>query len=311
MRFSLVAILLLAVSAAPAAAQTTVAPDPSSVGPLMGVTVLSGQPDAARQFWNRGLQMRLRETVLSGEAATRFVGHYGLPVQGDVNIVALDRPRANGDVGPVIRLITVASSTPQARPDAAARGVAAVGFAANAPGRLNAIAGSGGVVPTGDRFAAPDGVTVTVRTASGPTGPLAPIDASSGIGGPAFATLVVGSLDAAGRMLADVLGWAARGAATTTADGQRIQTWYAPGSTTGFLELVEARAGAPEAGPGRGVALLSFATESLTAAQARAAKAGLTVRRAPATILLPGTGPVRSMIVETPDGVLLEIYQPL
>ncbi|NDE87153.1 MAG: hypothetical protein EB048_06140 [Gammaproteobacteria bacterium] len=60
----------------------------------------------------------------------------------------------------------------------------------------------------------------------------------------------------------------------------------------------------------RGIGLWSFPTADVTLVRERALRQGATVRREPLLIETPGLGVVHSMILATPDGFPIEVYQP-
>lgn len=163
-------------------------------------------------------------------------------------------------------------------------------------------------------YRAPDGVLV-LGIDRGAMPPVGPIDPSSGIGGPAYASIVVEDLAGSEKFMRGVLRFEKRRDTVFTssgsrgglglADGQRFvfQQWFAPGSTTGYvilLKMLERPAAAAHRAPHSGLAMLGFTAASLAAVEARARAGGFHVAARP-------TRTFRSLIVEMPDGFPMEI----
>ena len=165
-------------------------------------------------------------------------------------------------------------------------------------------------------YRAPDGVLV-LGIARGAMRPVGPIDAATGIGGPAYASVVVQDLAGSERFMRDVLRYEKRRDAVFTsagsrgglglADGQRFvfQQWFAPGASTGYVIVIKMLDRPPtSAGDGgfthRGLAMLGFEANDLTAVEQRAVTAGVRIVARP-------TAAHPTLLLAMPDGFLIEI----
>jgi hypothetical protein len=164
-------------------------------------------------------------------------------------------------------------------------------------------------------YQGPDGVLV-LGIDRGDMAPVGPIDAGSGIGGPAYASFVVENLPATEAILKGVLRYEKRRDAVFTSagpkgglgleSGQRFafQQWYAPGARTGYLvvmKMLDRPVSPPQRGgfTRRGIAMLGFDAADLGAVALRAHEVG-------ARIVAKPTKSAPSLIVALPDGFLIE-----
>jgi hypothetical protein len=94
----------------------------------------------------------------------------------------------------------------------------------------------------------------------------------------------------------------------------RFQQWFAPGAHTGYLVIMQLernRRPAPQP-PGlrsRGIGLWSFPTARFDEVQARATRRGVCLLREPVELESPGFGQIRTMVLATPDGFPVEVFQ--
>jgi hypothetical protein len=164
-------------------------------------------------------------------------------------------------------------------------------------------------------YKAPDGVLV-LGIDRGAMTPAGPIDAATGIGGPAYASLVVGDLPRTEAFMKVVLRYEKRRDAIFAssgpkgglglAEGQRFafQQWFAPGSTTGYVIVMKMldRPVEPPQPAGfarRGIAMLTFDAVDLVDVADRAESVGV-------RIVAKDAG---SVIMAMPDGFLIEFVK--
>ena len=174
-------------------------------------------------------------------------------------------------------------------------------------------------------YRAPDGV-LALGIDRGTMPAVGPIDASAGVGGPAYSGMMVGDMAAAKALFADALGLEVRRSVELSSSGPAgglglpagtrftFQQWYAPGATSGYVILMKLhenglQATAPPGLASRGLALWSFETKALDAVLARAAAAGVAVQRPAATVPLGDGRMGRSAILLTGDGFPVEVVE--
>jgi catechol 2,3-dioxygenase-like lactoylglutathione lyase family enzyme len=94
----------------------------------------------------------------------------------------------------------------------------------------------------------------------------------------------------------------------------RFQQWFAPGSRTGYLVIMQLLSGSLRAPNGLGlkncgIGLWSFPTSKFEEVEDRVMRHGTTVLSSPIELDLPGAGRRRSMVIATPDGFPVEIFR--
>ena len=306
----------------------TSAIDSAAASPLREITVVTGDAPAAHRFYAQAVGMTARplKRLAAGEA--RLLGING------ITAATLFAPR--GAASARVRILAPARAPSPLRPAhvALVPGGLAIGLPVADQQAREAIvtaAGFGSVVgvttmslPRGDgssytvgeiHYRAPDGVIV-LGIDRGTMPPVGPIDPATGIGGPAYASMVVADLAASERFMRDVLRFEKRRDAVFTsagpkgglglADGQRFafQQWFAPGTATGYVILMQMLgrpAGpAPPRAPHSGIVMLGFDVADLGAAATRAAAAGFRLIARP-------RGDRESLILAMPDGMLIEL----
>lgn len=178
--------------------------------------------------------------------------------------------------------------------------------------------GDGSTYTVGEiHYRAPDGVLV-LGIDRGTMRAVGPIDPATGIGGPAYASIVVNDLDGSERFMRDVLRYEKRRDAVFASagpkgglglpDGQRFafQQWFAPGASTGYIILMKMLDRPPTAAAGgfanAGLVMVGFDATDLRAVAARARKAGGRIVTTPAK-----RGD--TLLLAMPDGFLVEITQ--
>ncbi len=164
-------------------------------------------------------------------------------------------------------------------------------------------------------YQGPDGVLV-LGIDRGEMPPVGLIDAATGIGGPAYSSIVVADLPRTEAFMQTVLRYEKRRDAVFTSsgpkgglglpDGQRFafQQWFAPGSATGYvilMKMLDRPVALPQSGgfARRGIAMWTFDAVDLDDVAARAESVGTRVVAKDA----------KSLIVAMPDGFLVEFVK--
>ena len=324
----------------------TSSPADALVSPLQIVTVATGDLARARRFYQGALDMSAEEVALEPAARAALATHWGIDPNAFERVVLLRQPFSGGSAA--VRLVEVAGTLPTSRPGTDSRYLGGLGFglagtewdARDAIAKTLGFQSSVGVIrmdfPRADKttytvseihFQAPDDLLV-LGVDRGDMAPVGPIDAGLGIGTVAYSSMLVGDLAATDRFLADVLGLERRrdisfrssgpgGGMLGLAKGEEVafQQWFAPGASTGYLVVMERLTGErTPAGPldltSRGLSMLSFRTDRLDEVARRwAAFSGS--RAAASRVDLPGVGPARAIRIASPDGLPVEVYQPL
>jgi len=337
-----------------AVAQTTAAPrdillplsspNQASVSPLAMVTILSGDPIATRRFYAGALDMGSRSANLTGAEAAAFAASLGLPPTQSLSVTVYSRPGLQGAAQ--IRVVEVPADRPQARPahDAQVMGPLSMGFPVRkVEDRATMLTAYGwpataGVtsitLPMGDgttytvketHFQAPDGV-LSLGIDRAALRPVGPIDPALDIGGPAYVGILVSDTRTMDVFLDKVLGFEKRRDIVLTSSGPTgglalpagtrftFQQWFAPGSSTGYLVVMQhLNAGRPAPngiGQGaRGIAGWSFESRDLSAVLERARAHNTPVLSPLARRRVPGFGMLRTLVLATPDGMPIEIIE--
>ncbi|RPH92690.1 MAG: hypothetical protein EHM68_16805 [Lysobacterales bacterium] len=346
-------LLMLSLGAANASAQEARDPmepqsDPATAlsSPLRSATVVTGDLDATRRFYQGAMGMMPVFSELSGAAAAALAGHWDLPPLETLRIITFSRSDLPG--GMTVRALVVPASSPSSRPayGAAYPGGLGIGFPVAGLGMRETIVeaygfrSAAGIMamqfPRADGslykveeaiFEAPDDVLV-LGVDRHELRSIGPIDPALGLGGPAYSSMIVGDADAIVPLLEGVLGYERRrefvfesrgpegGLQVPSGTRFRFQQWFAPGASSGYLVIMdplEARRPAPAPlGPrSRGLAMWTFEVADLAAAEARAREVGVAILKPAAVLELPGVGAVRSLMLATPDGFPVELVQRL
>jgi len=317
---------------------------PVRVQPLAGVTLTTGDLTAARRFYQGALGMSPEFHRVQGEAAQRLSVHWGLPPQDHYDYVRLFRPGLEGALQ--IRLVGVDAALPTKRPSLDSRFdgplgvgfpvrdlksrhavVEALGFGSTAGLTLMAFPrADGSTYDIGEvHWVAPDDVMV-LGVDRAHLQPVGPIDSAIDIGGPAYSSTLISDAARFAPFFGEVLGFELRREFTFQSEGPsggmrlpagtevHFQQWFAPGSRSGYLVVMQLlqnalRAPVPLAAPARGIAMWSFPTADLEATVQRARSHGTPVLQAAEWIEAPGEAAVRSAVLATPDGFPVEIFQ--
>ena len=326
--------------------QPTSSPESAGTLPLGVVTIITGDLQATRRFYQGVMGMAFRLTEHDGASADALAAHWGLPATGTLRVALFSRPEAEGAA--TLRVIERPDVNDTLRPGYDTRPIGPLGFGFPVRGldRRYAIARAMGFEATAEvvtmafpradgstydvgefHLMAPDDVLV-LGVDRGPLTPVGPLDEALDLGGVAYASVLVGDLAATENFLSQVLGLERRRAISFRSGGPdgglrglrageevAFQQWFSPGATTGYLVVMELLDGpktrvTPLGPDRRGVAMWSFEVRSLPEFLERwqrwSGSATLpTVRR----LALPEAGEVEAVVVFTPDGLPVEIFQ--
>lgn len=322
---------------------------PLVCGPLSGITLASSDLAACRRFYGEALELHATDWSSRDEGVRQLLAHWGCTGAGgganeQIDAVEFTRPGIPQAIR--LRIVRVEAARPTSRPGLDCRidgplglgvpvrdlyrrhaRVEACGYTANAGvTTMSFPRADGSTYDIGEtHWVAPDDVMVPgVDRAH--LQPVGPIDETRGIGGPSYASALVSDVDRSGEFLDRILGYELRREFTFESEGPqggmrlpagarvRFQQWFAPGSSTGYLvimQLLEHGRRAPH-GLGlqnRGIGVWSFPTRELVEVEARVTRHAVRVLRPASPLAVPGLGRVRSMVIATPDGFPVEIFQ--
>lgn len=340
------AIALLAF-ATPAVAQDPLTPKSNAsdalVSPLAGVTIGTSDLAATEAFYGTAMGMRCTRAELLDAAARAFRARYAMAPGARVDMTTCRRD----DPGvAAVRAVLLPTTTPVARPgyDARLTGPLSLGFPSANNAALDRRVTALGVtstagltsmtLPRGDgtnysvgevHYRAPDNV-YALGIDRGTMAAVGTIDSRIGVGGPAYAGLVVGDTAKAAVLFGDVLGFEKRRATQFTSSGPTgglglptgtrfdFQQWFAPGATSGYLIVMRMVDNArPSLGrhglTARGIASWQFTTRNFDTVVARARTAKVTIVGAPAPSPWPDEGGRRSVVFATDDGFRVEVVE--
>lgn len=317
---------------------------PVLCGPLSGLVLASGDLERCRRFYGGALDLRVDRQHWVGEPARKLRDHWGAAGGEALDLLVLTRSGLPDAL--TVHVVQIDGARPTSRPGldcrydgplglgVPVRGLArrhaiveAYGFEANAGVTTMTFPRADGTTyDIGEtHWVAPDDVMVPgVDRAH--LQPVGSIDTALEIGGPSYASTLVSDVDRCGEFFDTVLGYELRREFTFESEGPeggmrlakglrvRFQQWFAPGSRTGYLVIMQLLEGGlrPPNGLGlfnRGIGLWSFPTTKFAAVQDRVARQGVKVLSPPADIGVPGLGSRHSMVVATPDGFPVEIVR--
>jgi hypothetical protein len=300
-----------------------------AASPLRQVTIATGSLVQSQHFFGDAFGMMMTTPTIMPRAETKRLNLWS-------QTQSMVYTRAGVADAAQVRLVLIAPQLPALRPmhNALAPGGLALGMPVSGQAKREAIVAAAGfasvvgvtsmTLPRSDgssyiveeiHYRGPDGVLV-LGIDRGEMTPVGPIDAGSGIGGPAYASLVVENLPATEAFLKDVLRYEKRRDAVFTSAGPKgglgldtgqrfaFQQWFAPGARTGYLvimKMLDRPASSPQSVgfSQRGMAMWSFDAADLNTMAARVAKAGARI------VAKPVKG-APSLIVAMPDGFLVE-----
>lgn len=316
----------------------------TAASPLRTVTVVSGDLQATRRFYQGVLGMTPQPWTVDGLVAAQLVAQWGLAPTATLHGVTFTAPLLTDAIR--VRAIAAQPGTPSNRPGylSAYAGALGLGFPARGLPARDAIVGALGfrsvvgitsmAFPRADKstynvsevhYEAPDDVLV-LGVDRGDMQPVGEIDPALGIGGPAYSSMIVRDAARAAPLFAEVLGFEMRREMTFRSGGPsggmrlpagaevRFQQWFAPGSASGYLvvmDLLDADQPNPNglAATNRGVAMWSFEARDLNDIARRAQQAGVRVLRSALVLQPPDGEPVRSLVLATDDGFRVEVTE--
>jgi len=326
---------------------------PSLCGPLECVTVVTNDADAVTAFMTQA--MRLRPLAVEADPASADAQRthererkrelWGLPPDALWRELRFVGPE--GERGAVVRVLVMAGGE-LIRPDMESRltGGLSIGFPAasleETLARVTALGfeSTAGIVrltitrPDGSSyvsgevlFRGPEQIYMLAVGRPADMTPVGPIDAGTGMGGPAYSALVVPDASREIGFFREILGWEARQDIVLTTSGPagglgldagtqfRFVQLFAPGATTRYVCLLDmlavgrANPVAPRL-PNRGLVMWTFGTRAFdeVARRVRAATAGGVAGSQPRFSHAPGA---RALTVLSPAGLMIEIVEQL
>ena len=319
---------------------------PIVCGSLAAITVAGADPQAIRRFYQGALGLTPMHSLIEGAAAAALRAHWGVGGAGSLETLVFKRPEVPEAL--CLRVVIVSADRPAARPGLDSRydGALGFGFPVRDLHRRHAIIEALGFTATAGvtvmafpradgttydigetHWVAPDEVMV-LGVDRAHLQPVGPIDPALDIGGPSYSSALVADAVVSGEFFDKVLGLELRREFTFESEGPsggmrlprgtrvHFQQWFAPGSRTGYLVIMQLKENALRAPQGlglknRGIGLWSFPTADLELVRERALRHGAPVLRETVFIESPGLGAVSSLILATPDGFPIEVYQPL
>ncbi|MEZ5473675.1 MAG: VOC family protein [Steroidobacteraceae bacterium] len=309
---------------------------PVVTGGLETVTLITAVPDEVRKFYAAfgltPLQLSRSEPgPLRAEAAL-----WSVPEEVAATQLLLANSALPGT--PRLRVLTVPKDSPAVRDNysAQADGGASLGFACLPSAQLAGLQPSAQfevTVPRPDKadsytvreryFHAPENVLLPCVTRPADVAPIATLDPTVGVGGPAYAGIVVADVERELRFYRDGLGMektrdielrepellAAAGLPTDAV--VRFVQVSAPGTTSGMLTLLDLGAkgvrNEHQHPPARGLVLWTFPVSDILIARDRVKRAGGVIIAGPLATTTPLFGSFQALTVRTPAGVFLEL----
>ena len=331
----------------PALAQTDpMLPTSSSAdaitSPLVAVTVLSHDLLSSREFYEGALAMTATPISLNDEEAQQLKQYWNLPLTSAVEGLIFSNPSAPGSG--VVRVLKAPPGTPSGRPDLSSRYSGPLGFGFPDTDMFTRLAEverrgfSSTVGITEMNFSRADGSEYTVSEVHyvapddtlvlgvdrGSYTQIGSINPVTGIGGVAYSSFIVDSIEQSSRFFHEVLGYELRREMTFRSSGQGMPDtrkgesiaflqWFSPGATTGYLVMMELldddkKAYAALGMASSGLSMWSFTTDSLDTINSRwQAYSGETAEVFEGRV--PPFGIVRSIQLTSPSGIPIEIIQ--
>ena len=312
--------------------------------PLAAVTVLTHDLSASKAFYEGALAMTASAISLSPEETEGLKQHWALNDLDTIEGFIFSSPGAPGSG--IVRVLKAPPGMPSGRPELSSRYSGPLGFGfpdTDMPTRLSEVEGRGFASTVGIKrmnfpradgseytvsevhFIAPDD-TLVLGVDRGGYNQIGPIDANTGIGGVAYSSFMVDSIEDSSRFFREVLGYELRREMAFKSSGQGMPDtrkgesiaflqWFAPGATTGYLVMMELLDGGKKAyePPGMassGLSMWSFTTDSLDLIrsqwQAYSGHAGTVFEGR-----LPPFGEVRAITITSPSGIAIEVIEPL
>ena len=319
----------------------------ANVRRLAVVTLCTTDFESTRHFYRDGMGLRERGPLeTSSDTRSSLRALWGLPKDIDWTEYVYDRPSLNGVAS--VRVLVLSKETPQIRTRRSGQdeGSLSIGFAVSdikkAVARLEE-AGFGTTAGVSElslkrpdtgasytveetHFKAPDNVYALGVARSAGMPPVGPIDPATGVGGPSYTGITLVDSNRFVAFLKDGLGFEIRrdiemrtsgplgGLALPEGTVFRFVQAFAPGSTTGYLVLLDMKDRSlpnptPPRPPSRGIAMWTFEVRDIQLATERARAAGGTVVAGPTRLDRPPFGPHKASTTLAPGGLLIELVQ--
>ena len=317
-------------------------PEDAVVSPLHTVTIITSDRETFERIFIEGYGLESTGwSTLDADAAK----YLGFLAEQHLTVCGFTKSGEGANIQ--IRLIHVEEETPKVRPGYSGlyTGGATLSFPMKDLHAHEEIMKSLGVEstigvkemeftsPTGETYIsaeivykAPDCIFVMGVTRPDIFVPTGPIDPTTGIGGASYSARCITKGDATVAFFRDVLGYEIRRdveftvgerSALLMPEGttERFVQGFAPGAFSGYVVLMDHAAAtkhspAPSYGPpNRGIGMWSFTTSAFDEVLRRAEQAAATVRQKPALRSSPLLPTGRTMLVEDPDGFMIEIVE--
>lgn len=308
-------------------------------GPLSGAIVISRDLDGLRRAYVDGVGLQMRGPLPQSTAQSRLQRKlWGWP--GDLPYELYTLERTNLPDAIKVLVIVPARDTPVMRKswDREETGPYALGFPlldVDALDRRMIGLGLRRTLPavnhyelqlrdgtpypiTEASYEIPDATRLVLLSRGGGLAQNGSVDATNGVGGPAYSSLIVEDAAAMEDFFCNVLDFERRTSRDWTIFAPRFRyvTLHARGARTGNLGLVEYAPADRKPGtgiaprpPNRGIAAWSFPVRSLDTVLARAKRHGTTIQSMPIAVDDPRFGRVRIASMLAPNGLLVEVYE--
>ena len=343
---SLIVTAILIASASVRASIDPMLPASSSAdavtSPLAAVTVMSHDLEASRAFYEGALSMTAEPISLTVDEAQLLKQHWALNEVDAIEGFIFSNLGAQGSA--VVRVLRAPEDMPSGRPNLSSRYSGPLGFGlpdTDMPRRLVEVQTRGfkstaGIkrmaFPRADgseytvsevHYVAPDDVLV-LGVDRGEYTQIGPINELTGIGGVAYSSFMVDSIEDSSHFFREVLGYELRRKMSFRSSGQGMPDtrsgeaiaflqWFAPGAITGYLVMMELLDGdkrpyVPIGMASTGLSMWTFTTDSLASIISRwqdysgESAAVLEAR-------VPPFGRVRSIMIASPTGISIEIIE--
>ncbi len=317
-------------------------PDDALAGPLHTVTLVTRDRETMERIFTEGYGL-----VSSGweDADAGTASYLGFDASQAISVCGFTKAGEGANIQ--IRVIHIHQDTPLVRPDYSGlnTGGATISFPINDlrahEERMNAIGVESTIgvkemeftSPTGETYIsaeivykAPENVFVMGVTRPDIFVPTGPIDPTTGMGGASYSARCITKADATVAFFNDVLGYEIRRDVSFTVGDrsallmpegteERFIQGFSAGAASGYVVLMDhgdatIESPAPSYGPpNRGIAMWSFVTAKFDEIAKRANDAGTTIVKPAAERTSPLLGNARTMILQDPDGFLIEIIE--
>jgi len=310
------------------------------------VTLSTNDLEAVKTFYVKGMGLNLTGPI-SIDAPVKAIQRklWGIPANMDWQQYHLERSAVEGEVE--IRLLVFKDPVPamhdsrsalelgpfsigfpnsnQAKLDAKIR---ALGFTGKAPLQSGDVPRPDGELYTYSEtiFNAPDMVNCVGITRGNGMSQLGPVDTATELGGPGYSAQVVHNGDDTHVFYQDVLGMELRsdrswksspGSALGIPEGIpfRFSIIYAKGARSGHLLFLdydderEIKPTHPPRLPNRGIGMWTFETKDIAAIQKNAESTDTPIFHPIIKLNSPELGNIQTMVLESPNGFLVEVYQ--